>query len=130
MKAREFIRHHYPVRILFCPDEVSWRALLRSLHYEGACPSHRGACTHLKGTDGSTIAITLGEVCAQLTKLEVAAVAAHEAVHVAQYVEEVVEGPLGREPQAYLVQALVTWLVGEYERAGRTFADSSSRGGS
>lgn len=130
MRPREFIRHHYPVRIVFCPDAQSWRALLRPLQYEGACPSHRGSCTLMSSDAGSVIAVTLGDDCHDLTRTEVAAVAAHEAVHVAQYVEEVIAGPLGREPQAYLVQALVSWLVGEYERAGRTFADSSSRGGS
>lgn len=117
MKPREFVRHHYPVRIVFCPNERAWATLLRTLNYEGACPSHRGSCTLLKGDDGATIALTLG---GKLSRLEVAAFAAHEAVHVAQYVEEVIAGPLGREPQAYLVQALVSWLVGEYERASRS----------
>ncbi|HRE87494.1 MAG TPA: hypothetical protein PK095_00015 [Myxococcota bacterium] len=116
MKAREFIRHHYPVRIVFCPDRRSWSALLRSLDQVCEHPSHRGSCTHLKGEDGSTIAVTLGESCLGLAHTEVAAVAAHEAVHVAQYVEEVIEGPLGREPHAYLVQAIVGWLLEEFER--------------
>lgn len=127
MKPREFTRHHYPVRIVFCPDRRSWSALLRSLNCVGEHPSHRGSCTHLKGEDGSTIAVTLGESCLGLAHTEVAAVAAHEAVHVAQYVEEVIEGPLGREPHAYLVQAIVGWLLEEFERVAAGLSRSRGR---
>lgn len=59
--------------------------------------------------------------CEAMEPIDVAALLAHEAVHVWQRIADVIGGDLGRELPAYAVQNISAGLMRAYERATSSF---------
>lgn len=75
--------------------------------------------------EGSTSEISPGVVLVQINSMysgdEALLSIVHECMHVVQYVEEVIETPLDKESEAYLLQGLVEWCM---EKLGLKIKDS------
>ena len=119
-ECRAFTGHHWPVQIIFVPNEHAWDAVMVELEVGHDYLQTPGRVTTV-GRPGhqSVILVQLGDACDDSDWAVVVGVMAHEAVHVLQSVEDEIGGPLGDEPQAYFIQALMMWLIAEYRRAGR-----------
>lgn len=115
-----FTDHHWPARIFFVPTRKAWGSVMRDLGLDEPY-APKGAAVLRVEREGheDRVFIALGETCDEHRWDEVVAVMAHECVHVAQYVEDIIGSRLGTEPQAYFVQALLLWLITEYRKAGR-----------
>ena len=112
------------MRICFVPTAKDWGLVMRDLGIDEPYPSAAGRVTTVCHRDhDDRIFISLGDACDRATWSSLVGIMAHECVHVAQRVKDAINGKLGREPEAYLVQALLVWLLDEYRKAGRGWRD-------
>jgi len=124
MSVRIFGHHPYPARISLCLDERAWRQVTRRLEVAEPFPgakSHGNVTTFTKNDAPDEIVISFDpKILVTRPRDEVVVLIAHECVHVMQRIEEGVgrRGDLGDEGQAYLVQSLLLWILGELP-AGR-----------
>lgn len=124
-----FVHHHWPIRIFFVPSREIWDRVMADLEVDVEPPKQPGRTTTIgrKGHD-DRVFVFLGEQCDDGPMEAVMGVMAHEIVHVIQAVEEAIGGRLGDEPEAYLAQALMVWLIDEYRKAGRGWAADAPGG--
>lgn len=107
----------YPVRIAFCPDEASWKRLMKRMGPEAtpypAKPSG-AACSAFEDPHGDRIVVvTCGTGIDDPVELVCALV--HEAVHVWQRIlEHIKEKDPGWEPEAYAIQHISKGLIRAY----------------
>ena len=110
-------------RLALVTSQKQFQAVARSagINDEGEwLRAHEEACVHSYDDQGGLICIVALSLsaCESLTPIEVAALLAHEAVHVWQRVEDMMPGAeLGREMEAYAVQNIVSRLMQAYVKA-------------
>jgi len=107
----------YPVRIAFCPDEASWKRLMKRMGIPAEPYPAVGRIAHCSTFDGSSgdriIAVTCGEGVDD--PVEVVCLLVHEAVHVWQNIlGQIGEKHPGREPEAYAIQSISRGLIRAY----------------
>jgi len=117
-----FTAHHWPVSIVFAPTRNHHAAFVRDFSGRPAYPTHGG---HVETYEDAyklrdpVILLTLSDECDGQPVYRLAGLVAHECLHIVQRVESIIGSELGREPAAYLLQALVTWVLDEFGAAGR-----------
>lgn len=83
--------------------------------------AHMHACVHSYNDDQGQLVCIVGislEACRHMDGIEIAALFAHEAVHVWQRVRDRLgPGDLGREMEAYAVQNIVSNLMRGFQKA-------------
>lgn len=117
-----FTAHHWPLSIVFAPTRAHHAAFVRDFQGRPSYPSLGGHVETYEDANGlrnPVILLTLSDECDGHRFYRLAGLVAHECLHIVQRVEDTIGGQLGREPAAYLLQALVTWVLDEFGAAGR-----------
>lgn len=130
-KAVKFERHHWPIEIYFAPTVEAWDALMKEWGKSDAYNhNHLAAVTTFidEGYEPQRSVITIGPKYDKMPMVNVIGTLAHECMHVVQRVEAAISGKLGREPAAYLIEALMEWTFDEYRKAGRGWAADAPGG--
>lgn len=99
-----------PVFIGFCPSEAAWKREMKRMKVKGEpYPNSPGRCTTFTCDGKTRVLVSLGERVEQdASRVQIAALLCHEAVHVWQTVRDVMADP-GQpsiEFEAYSVQAI------------------------
>lgn len=113
----EFHGHVFPMRIVLVRDAAEWQGLMRHMELDRVRPSAPAtACWFERHGYDDIVALHLNEAQVNHRSFtERIALYAHECVHVAQYAAKIIGSRLGSEVEAYLVQALLLWVIGECE---------------
>lgn len=114
----EFSGHSFPLRIVLVRDARMWDGLMRHLGIEGqARPTAAASVTWFEHANrDDVIAVFVNDdAVADRSYSERVALYAHECVHVVQRIARSIGSRLGTEVEAYLVQALLLWIVNECE---------------
>lgn len=120
----EFVNHPYPANVLFAPNKKSWDHLMDSMGLDEPYPDSAGRCTVFDRRNYMLkIVITFTGTDTRSSN-EVIGLMAHELVHVSQFLQEAAGKPFDNETEAYLMQAMLMWLIDSYTSAGRTFKDT------
>lgn len=113
----EFHGHSFPLRIVLCQTPRAWSGLMEHMGVTSERPAASASVTWFQNNDrDDIIAINInGERIAERSYSERIALYAHECVHVGQRIAKSIGSRLGSEVEAYLVQALLLWLINECE---------------
>ena len=118
----EFDRLCYPIKVYFCPDKHSWKALIKSLGGDDKYPCGKngsaGTAVYLKNND---VIVCLRKE--NRTPTQYAGLMIHELMHVVQQIEKVIypydqNGRLDIETQCYLMQGLSMWALDALQDSG------------
>lgn len=121
-RAAKFERHHWPIEIYFAPTVEAWDALMKEWgKSDPYSHDHLAAVTTFveEGFNPQRSVVTISSRYDTEPLVKVLGTLAHECMHVVQRVEDAIAGPLGREPAAYFIEALMEWAFDEYRKAGR-----------
>ncbi len=114
----------WPIYVGFTTSPKRFAREMKRLGCEGVASlasDHANATTHHLIKDGSATAIIAMQKDKKRSPEQVAALIAHEAVHVAQELwSNIGERTPGREAEAYLVQMIVQCCLQEVLDTGRT----------
>jgi len=115
-----FDKHTYPCRISLVWHPRAWKAFCERLglvdrKYESDSAARVSVFSKDECYDEIVIVFYL-EYLMSRDRDCILGLIAHELVHVLQYVEEAINGKLGDEGQAYLVQGLMMWALDELKR--------------
>lgn len=119
-------------RVALVTSAAGFRRATRSFGMDDDGPwlaKYEQACVHSYDTaDGLVCIVALSlDACSRLEPIDIAALLAHEAVHVWQRVEEMMPGAsLGREMEAYAVQNIAANLMRAYLKASSSAAGRAS----
>jgi len=117
-----FTAHHWPVSIVFAPTRAHHAAFVHDFGGKPTYPARGGHVETYEDADGlrdPVILLTISDECDGQLVYRLAGLVAHECLHIVQRVESIIGSELGREPAAYLLQALMTWVLDEFGAAGR-----------
>lgn len=113
-------RGFQPLYYGFCPDEAAWKREMKRLKVECPYPTTDGRCTsfdNAKGGDKCILVTIAKHIDRKHDKVAIAALVAHEAVHVWQHVKEAMgETEPSREFEAYAVQHIFLQLLSAYSK--------------
>ena len=111
MTLHTFRANPYKCPIYCCTSPRAYRRLVLQWGYDLPWPTHWGGVQRLD-TDGAPVLVITIPNPDAMTWAQLAGVAAHEATHVLQYVKAAIsEKAMGREAEAYFVEAVTEWLV-------------------
>jgi hypothetical protein len=115
-----FDSHTYPCQISLVWHPRAWKKFTDRLGLKNrpyACDSAARVSTFSQdGRHDEIVIVFDAEYILTRPRDCIIGLIAHELVHVLQGVEEAIEGKLGDEGQAYLVQGLMMWVLGEMKR--------------
>jgi hypothetical protein len=104
-----------PIHLYFCPDEMAWQRLMRTMRCRSEYPTTAGNAAHFEcAEDGRLLSvITVADGAERRNGIEqITAVLAHEAVHIFQRVcQHIGEDKAGSEVEAYIIQDLTLRLI-------------------
>jgi len=118
-------------RLALVTSERQFQAAMRAISMKDAGPwllANQHACVHSYDDEEGVICVVALSLpaCARMSEIDVAALLAHEAVHVWQRVADAIGGDLGREMEAYAVQNIVANLMRAYVKASSSAAARAS----
>lgn len=125
MAIKYFDMMPFPVFVGFCDDPVSFEQELKRIGLDDPTPflphERAGAATHSFYTDRLNIVVCMDGKNRRRDKTMIAAIIAHEAVHVMQRIKEELSphDALGIETEAYLVQYVTQSCLIEFWRTGK-----------
>lgn len=120
-----FHDHPYPATIYFVPTESAWNALMRRMRLSEPYPQSAGHCTTFTHPGrNDVITITLSPDADTRSSTQVIGLMAHELMHVIQALQTTAKARFDPETEAYLLQAMLQWLIHAYADAGRSYADN------
>lgn len=112
----EFSSHMFPMHILLVCSDREWSQLVGHLGTKRARPSNPASVSVFQ-CDGrhDVVVVNINDAVNDCAFTDRIALYAHECVHVAQHAAKCIGQRLGAEVEAYFVQALLLWVIGECE---------------
>ena len=122
-----FTGHPYPLHIMFAASESAWLQLLKPLGISLPYPNSFGrASSFVRAGFDPLLIITFSDKTDSQDPNQIVALMAHELAHVIQFIEESTETRLDSETEAYMMQAMLLWLMEAYTASGRSFGGGST----
>lgn len=124
MKEYKFTQHPYPVIIQFIPNERDWNRITARMGLDETYPETAGRCTIFDHKRlGTRIFITFSDAMDERPSVDAIGLMVHELTHVVQQIALTTGQAVDHETEAYLMQALIQWMLEAYSSSGRTFRD-------